>query len=42
MAAGEWCLAGFDFQSPDAMPSNADESGVLGEDCLSEASSAVA
>ena len=25
---------GFDFQPPDAMPSNADESGVFGEDCL--------
>jgi len=33
---------GFDLQSPDAVPSNADESGVFGEDCLSEASSAAA
>ena len=31
---------GFDFKSPAAMSSNADESGVFGEDCLSEASSA--
>ena len=30
------------LQSPAAMPSNADESGVFGEDCLSEASSAAA
>ena len=32
----------FDLKSPAAAPSIADEAGVFGEDCLSEASSAAA
>ena len=35
-------LHGFDFQSPAAMPSNANKARDFGEDCLSAASSAAA